>query len=88
MVLSNFHCFAVFPWASSAVQSENEQFSMDEKSHRCHCNCATWSFQCCGHGKYSPGNSCTLIASFFPGCTVYSTSQHMNVLGRKFVETD
>jgi hypothetical protein len=87
MVVTIFHCFAVFPWTSGAMQSENEQFRVDEKSHRSHCNCAAWSCQCCGHGEYSSGHSFTLIA-FLPGNEVYSTLQHTSVLGHRIVETD
>jgi len=87
MLLTTFHCFAVFPWASSAMQSENEQFRVDEKSHRSHCDCATWSCQCCGYGKYSSGHYFTLTA-YLPGNEIYSTLQHKGVLGRRFVATD
>jgi len=87
MVLTTFPCFAVFPWASSALQSENEQFRVDETNHRSHCNCDTWSCQCSGHGKYTSGHSFTLI-ELLPGNKVNSTLQHKCVLGRRFVDTD
>jgi hypothetical protein len=55
---------------------------MDEESHRRHSDRASWSCQCCRHGKNSDNSLCymqisLLLVKVSYGVTAYNRMQHM-----------